>query len=47
MNNKKTSLKTTIIISFIITVVSIVGIIGYVAFSKWKASIDEIIIKNG
>lgn len=45
MNNKKTSLKTAIIISFIVTIFSIVIIIGYVVFSKWKSSTDNLIIQ--
>lgn len=45
MNNKRTSLKSKLIISFIITIFSIVCIIGYVAFSNWRSSIDAMIIE--
>jgi hypothetical protein len=44
---KKNSIKSKIVTSFMLTIVSIIGIIGYITFTGWKASIDTMIIKVG
>jgi signal transduction histidine kinase len=46
MESKRTSLRNTIILSFIITITSIISLIGFVAFSQWKTSINAIIMQN-
>lgn len=39
------SLKKTFIFSFIMIVVSMVGIIGFIVFSSWKSSVSDLIVR--
>ncbi|MDM5332923.1 ATP-binding protein [Ureibacillus composti] len=45
MGKRDSSIRRIIIISFIVLMVSTLLIIGYIVFSSWKTSVDNIIVK--